>query len=225
MIVVVGSRHDPVATDLVGRWAGAALCSAEDLISPGWVWPSIPGPRQCTWVVGGAAVADAEVSGVFVRRASVYADELTGTHPDDRAYLAAEAHAFLVHVLHRTGATVVNPVDGGGAFGEAALRPEQWMSLAASLGLPVTPLRVRSDRRPRPPDATQMIEVVGGAVVGASPTYVAEAAVAVCNAVGLRWAVVAFDRSERLVAVTTIRRPSDHAADHLAAMLGPSRAA
>ena len=132
VIVVAGSRHDPVATDLAEQWPDAALCSAEDLTASGWIWPSRPGDGPATWVVDGAVVPDSQVTGVFVRRATVYAEELTATHPDDRAYLAAEAHAFLVYVLHRTAATVVNPVDDGGAFGESALRPEHWMAVAAS---------------------------------------------------------------------------------------------
>ena len=146
------------------------------------------------WVVDGAVVPDSQVTGVFVRRATVYAEELTATHPDDRAYLAAEAHAFLVYVLHRTAATVVNPVDDGGAFGESALRPEHWMAVAASLGVKVAPLPLRSSRRPRPAEAATLVEVVGTEHVGAAGASQGAAAVAMCERLGLRWAVTAFDQ-------------------------------
>ena len=116
------------------RWPEAALCAAEDLTASGWLWSSADGE-------GGRdrlgrrrrGRADTEVTGVFVRRSTVYPDELTGTHPDDRAYLAAEAHAFLVYVLATTRAVVVNPVSDG-TLGVDALRPEQWMRVAAALG-------------------------------------------------------------------------------------------
>ena len=42
-------------------------------------------------------------------------------HADDRAYLAAETHAFLVFVLGDDGAVVANPV-GDGALGDEAVR-------------------------------------------------------------------------------------------------------
>lgn len=225
MIVVVGSRHDPVATDLVNRWPDAALCSAEDLTRPGWVWPCGAGAGRSAWVVDGAVVDDARVTGVFLRRASVYAEELSSTHPDDRSYLAAEAHAFLVHVLHHTGATVVNPVDDGGSFGEAALRPEHWMAAATSIGVPVAPLRVRSDRRPRHPEAPELVEVVATAAIGAASAELGRLAVGMCLCARLRWAVVAFDRRARVVGITTTRQPSDEAADHLGTLLGGPRAA
>ena len=225
MIVVAGSRHDPVATDLAEQWPDAALCSAEDLTASGWIWPSRPGDPPATWVVDGAVVPDSQVTGVFVRRATVYAEELIATHPDDRAYLAAEAHAFLVYVLHRTAATVVNPVDDGGAFGESALRPEHWMAVAASLGVKVAPLTLRSSQRPRPAEGTTLVEVVGTEHVGAPGASQGDAAVAVCDRLGLRWAVAAFDQRGRLTAITTRSRPSDIAAGHLARLLAHPRAA
>src|SRR5215212_2593616 len=136
MIVVVGSSHDSVATDLVALWPQAALCSAEDLVSPGWVWRQ---PVSKTWIVDRKHISDDQVTGVFVRRASVYAEELLTTHPDDRAYLASEIHAFLVFVLASTSARVFNPINEG-AFGEAALRPHHWTQLALQLGIPLRPL-------------------------------------------------------------------------------------
>ena len=55
MIVVIGSRHDPVATSMVEALPAAALCSAEDLTRPGWVWP-LASPEAARWVVDGSVV-------------------------------------------------------------------------------------------------------------------------------------------------------------------------
>ena len=103
MIVVVGSRHDEVSRNLVDRWS-AALCSAEDLITQGWVWHVGQGARR--WIVDNESVADDSITCVFVRRSAVYADELVGIHPDDRTYLAAETQAFLGFILATTRARV-----------------------------------------------------------------------------------------------------------------------
>ncbi len=166
MIVVLASRHDEVAADLVARWPAAALCSAEDLIQRGWAWPATAKGSAATWVIGGKIVPDEHVTGVFVRRSTVYAEELTRTHPDDRAYLAAETHAFLAYVLSSTAARVVNPVDEGGAYGEAALRPERWMQAAVEAGVALAPLRVRSSGRQHAPVRATSFEVVGEQVLG-----------------------------------------------------------
>ena len=82
MIVVVGRRHDRDACGVVAAWPDARLLSAEDLTSVGWEWAGTGDPT--TWVVDGDRVADEEVSGVFVRRSTVYPDELGHVHPDDR---------------------------------------------------------------------------------------------------------------------------------------------
>src|SRR5262245_60155267 len=125
MILILGSRHDLVARELASSWNGAALSTAEDLTQPGWSLP--PGERESqTWVAGGKRVEDSAVTGIFLRRSAVYAEELQSTHPDDRAYLAAESHAFLVAMLARTRARVANPVCDG-SMGEETLRPDRWM--------------------------------------------------------------------------------------------------
>jgi len=229
VIVVAGSRHDPVAVELVRRWPGAALCDAGDLMAPGWRWSasswsastSSPAGRR-TWVVAGSVVPDADVTGVFVRRSAVYPDELGGTHRDDRAYLASEALALLVVVLATTGAVVVNPVDAG-TLGTDALRPERWMRVAAELGVDVAPLRLTNGQvSPRPETGPQpecIVEVVAGEACGDTSRQ-AVAAVSVAGALGLRWAVAGFDGGGRLCALSTTPAPSPRAADRLGALLG-----
>ena len=221
MIVVVGSSHDSVATDLVALWPQAALCSAEDLVSPGWVWRQ-GHPASRTWIVDKKKISDDQVTGVFVRRASVYAEELMTTHPDDRAYLASEIHAFLVFVLAGTSARVVNPINEG-AFGEAALRPHRWIQLASQLGIPLRPLRVTSESRRAIRYRTFNVEVVGDEVFGDAPARLHESARCLAQALEIDWGVFVFDGRKRLVTVTTARRPSDAAAVALGRLLEARR--
>ena len=217
MIVVVGSRHDPVAAALVEAWEGAALCSAEDLTRPGWAWSSTA-PASSRWVVDGAVVEDRLVTGVFVRRSRVYADELSSTHPDDRAYLAAESHAFLVFVLATTRATVVSQA-ADGTLGDEGLGPERWMPAATGLGMQVAPLRLASRRVAARRLTTSVVEVVADQAFGDVPARSAARAVALVEALGLRWAAVVFDGRHRVVAVTGARSPGAEATAALARLL------
>lgn len=221
MIVVVGSSHDSVATDLVALWPQAALCSAEDLVSPRWVWRHRQ-PASRTWVVEGKQISDDHVTGVFVNRASVYAEELMTTHPDDRAFLASEIHAFLVFVLATTSARVVNPINEG-AFGEPALRPHRWTQLALQLGIPLRPLRVTSESRRPTRYRTFTVEVVGDEVFGDAPRSLHESARRLAGALEIGWGVFVFDSRKRLVTVTTARRPSEVAAAALGRLLETKR--
>lgn len=221
MIVVVGSRHDSVATDLVASWPRAALCSAEDFVSPGWVWPYSQ-PASRTWIVNTKQVRDADVTGIFIRRPTIYAEELATTHPADRAFLSSEVHAFLTFVLATTSARVVNPVSDG-AFGEEALRPERWTAVASEMGIPVRPLRVTSEPQRRTRYRTYGVEVVGGEVFGDAPTQVLEGARRLAGALGLAWGVLLFDARQRLITVTCARRPSAAAAAALASLLKAGR--
>jgi hypothetical protein len=218
VIVVVGSRHDRVAAALVRAWPGAALCSAEDLTSPGWRWELPVGPVANTWVVDGEAVPDDDVSGVFVRRSAVYPEELTATHPEDRSYLAAETHAFLVFVLATTSGAVVNPV-GDGSLGDEAIRPERWMPAAHGCGLTPAPVRMSNRARPRKL-RTRTLEVVGDESFGDVPERLHRAARALAATLDLAWATFVFDGRSRLVTITATSAPSDEATNALGRLLG-----
>ena len=65
---------------------------------------------------------------MFVCRRAFYAEEFPTTNPDDRAYLAAESHAFMADVLASTDATVAQPV-GDGTWGDELLRPDRWTAV------------------------------------------------------------------------------------------------
>jgi hypothetical protein len=221
MIVVVGSRHDGVAATLIEAWPSAVLCSAEDLTQPGWAW-SPDGRAGRMWVVDGTAVDDECVTGVFLRRSLVYPEELVSTHPDDRAYLAAEAHAFLVFVLATTRATVVNPV-ADGALGEETLRPDRWMRAAADTGIPVAPLRLTNRTMVRRPLKTIAVEVVGDRAWGAVPGRTRRGVLSLASRLHLTWATFVFDGRHRLITVTAARPPGAEAVAALGRLLAAPR--
>ncbi len=217
MIVVVGSRHDGVAAALVGAWPGAELCSAEDIAQPGWIWRT-DATVPSRWVIGNRPVADDEVTGVFVRRSCFYPEEFTSTHADDRAYLAAEAHAFLVFVLGATRATVASPVTDG-ALGDEAVRPERWIPAALESGFAVSPLRLTS-RRARPRRLhPYAVEVVGDEAFGAPSERLRAACIAMADCLGMKWATIVFDGHHRVLAVTSTQPPTAAAVAALGRML------
>jgi hypothetical protein len=124
-----------------------------------------------------------------------------------------------VHVLARTAAVVVNPVDDSGAYGEGALRPERWMKAAAEVGVAVAPFPVTSAGPQYPAGSATTVEVVAEQAVGDPPKALADAAVSVCQRLGLRWVVTSFDDSGRLAAMTTMPAPSQPASSVLARLL------
>jgi hypothetical protein len=217
VIVVLGSRHDKVAVALVDAWPSARLCSAEDLTRPGWAC-SLGTRRAQTWVVDGTVVDDDLVTGVFVRRSAVYAEELVTTHPDDRAYLAAEAQAFLVFMLAATRATVVNPV-ADGTLGDGVLRPDRWMRAAPDAGLVVAPLRLTHRPISRRPRKTFSVEVVGDQAFGDAPAEPLRGAVALARTLDLYYGTFVFDGRRRLITITTAPPPSVQAAAALGRLL------
>jgi hypothetical protein len=222
MIVVVGSRHDTVAAALVSRWPGAALCSAEDLCSPGWRW-SMPGATARRWIVAGQPVRDEDVSGVFLRRSAVYAEEMVSLHPADRGFAAAEAHGFLSCVLATSAARVVNPVRDG-AFGEEAVRPECWAAAARRLGLPLAPQRVASAPIRRAAlRRRDCVECAAGQAFGPADTALRAVAGELSQALGLVWAVIAFDRQRRLLGVSVAAAPGEGAQAALGRALAEGR--
>lgn len=213
MIVIVGSRYDRVAASWAATWPGAVLCGAEDLTRPGWVWALDPAGTRC-WIADGKALPDNEVSAVIVRRSAVYAQELRHVHPDDRAFLAAEAHAFLIYVLGTSQAKVVNTV-GDGALGDDALRPEHWMPAAERAGLPVAPLRVSRDRPRDRIEGGFGVDVAGGKIIGEAVAGLHAGIERFAAALELRWARLLFDGRGRLMTITTMHPPTP---DSLAAL-------
>jgi hypothetical protein len=207
MIVIVGSRQDAVAAGLLEAWPDTLLCSAQDLTRTGWSW-GVPQGTDARWVIDGRVVPDSNVSGVFVRRSTVYPEELLSTHPDDRRYLAAEAHAFLVFILAASRARVVNPVFDG-AYGDEAMQPERWTSVARQLGITVAPLRLASGRAVALPSCDVIVEAVDGQVFGTGSPRQHEVARTLMHSLGLLSASFAFDGRSRVVTISGTRPPAD----------------
>ncbi len=223
MILVLGSRHDPVAAALVRDWPRAALCSAQDLTRAGWCWHSpaaSAGPAR--WVVDGQPLDDEQVSGVFVRRSTVYAQELQNTHHEDRSYLASELHALLVFVLASTRARVANPVADGG-MGDEALRHERWLPVALACGLRVAPLRLASGKALSRHWQVRQLQAVGEQVFGAAPPRVVAAVSGVLQRLGLQWAHFIFDARWQLRSISCASTPGREAAAALGRLLSLPR--
>lgn len=200
MVIVVGSRHDRVAGQLVAEWPGSALCTAEDLFQAGWVLRPTR-PEKNRWVVGGRVVPDTDVSGILVRRSSVYPEELVGVDPADRTYLAAEGTALLIAMLGGSSARVVNPVTDGG-IGSTVWRPERWLQFAGSLGLPVRPLRSARAHNPvATTSGTDVVTVLGARTWGGKDRTAAEDARALLGAAGVVYGRVVLDGDGVVVAV------------------------
>jgi hypothetical protein len=100
---------DSEARSLAAAWrpAGAALLSAEDLVTGGWD-VRVGDPLAGTAVVEGRATAVETIRGVLVRRPAVMPEELKQIAREDRAYVAAETNAFLVAWLSALPCPVIN---------------------------------------------------------------------------------------------------------------------
>jgi hypothetical protein len=177
MIAVLASRLDPEARALVDARsaAEAALLSAEDLGSPGWIFS--PGdPADGMAVVEGRRVRTAVLRGVLTRRPAVVAAELVRIHPEDRSYVAAEMNAFLVAWLNALPCPVVNRPTPTSLCGPAWARIH-WRAAAARAGIPWAEGASAGD--------AETVVVCGERVLFAPDTSVAAAARALAREAGV----------------------------------------
>ena len=91
-------------------------------------------------VIGGRIVRPDQISGILTLRPGVFAPELRAIHPDDRAYVAAELNAFLLEWLMAQSCPVLNRPSFSCLAGPN-WRMEQWIHVAARLGVPVRTCR------------------------------------------------------------------------------------
>jgi hypothetical protein len=120
VIAIVASRLDSEARSLAAAWRpeGAAVLSAEDLVSSGWKL-RVGDPHGGTAVVSGHPTAVATIRGVLVRRPAVMPEELKQIAREDRAYVAAETNAFLVAWLSALPCPVFNRPSANSLCGPA----------------------------------------------------------------------------------------------------------
>jgi hypothetical protein len=198
VLAVLASRLDTAARELVAEWssAGAALLSAEDLSTAGWSF-RVADPGGGAAVVAGERVPVRELTAVLTRRPAVIAEELAWIAAADRAYVAAEANAFLVAWLDALPCRVVNrptPLSLCGPMWGAS----HWAAAAARAGV------AWADRDG---DSVHDVVVVGDACVGARSTAEEDEARALARAARLELLGVSF-AGERPCAATT-RPPLD----------------
>ena len=137
MIVVLASRYDELARELVSQWEaqGAALLTCGDLSTAGWCH-YVGSPGLATAVIAGRRVAAGEITGVLTRMAFLAEQELVDIVPSDRAYAASEMTAFLLSWLSNLTCPVLNPPTPTSLCGPY-WRSEQWNSIAKTAGMRV----------------------------------------------------------------------------------------
>lgn len=141
MIVVVGSRYDEAAREIVSRWSAyhAALLTCEDLSAAGWRHHLFDQSRSRA-VVSGQIVQESDIRGVIVRRPWILEQELVHIAAEDREYVAAEMNAFLISWLSQLLCRVLNRPTGASLCGPN-WRPQQWARAAGMAGMIVEPMR------------------------------------------------------------------------------------
>jgi hypothetical protein len=136
VLVILASRGDETARELAARCAELepALLTAGDLSSAGWEL-RIPGGAGAA-VISGKRVPSSEIRGVLTRLPAVTEMELDHVVPGDRSYVAREMTAFLAAWLSSLECPVLNRPSPNCLLGPN-WRPEQWLLLAARIGIPV----------------------------------------------------------------------------------------
>lgn len=193
MLVVIASRFDRSAVELVEHWTqhNSQLLIPADLSRPGWKdfsggLPTSRHQAPGTAVVGGHPVSTDELSGVLVRLPTVMPMELSHIVPGDRDYVAAEMTAFLVAWLSRLSCPVVNrptPLSLSGPM----WRREQWSRVAAQFGIRVSRQRPGAayDLGNRRPAELRQVIIVGDRCIGNCTRSEASAARHLARAVGM----------------------------------------
>ena len=149
MLLIVAQRNDLAARSLAERWRsrGAALLTARDLSVPGWKF-DMPAQGPSRLIADGRAFTSSQIAGVLTRLAAVPEAELDHVAAEDRSYVSAEMTAFLLAWLSSLKCPVLNRATPSGLCGPG-WRIEQWLHLAAGLGIPVKSIR-RSTSLPLP---------------------------------------------------------------------------
>lgn len=160
MIVVVASRHDVRARNILEHWGFqcARMLTAEDMCTSGWSL-SVPWTSCGTAVVSGQIVQPAQISGILTLRPYIFPQELRTICSDDRVYVAAEQTAFLLAWLTAQSCPVLNRPTASCLAGPS-WHLEQWTHAAAELGIPV-----RTSRRHVPigsagPNEEEAVEII-----------------------------------------------------------------
>jgi hypothetical protein len=195
MILVVGSRVDPVARRLIRDLPedSVALLTCLDLSSHGWRVSSNEADSSVC-VADGCLLEEREIDGVLTLLPCVFEQELVHIHPHERSYVAAEMTAFLKFWLSRLRCPKLNAPSAGCLSGPG-WRSERWVAAAAEAGLPVKPVR-RGTRPSGPPGGAQRkaaVTVVGEYYLGDKRPELQRWARSLASAAGLDLLGVEFE--------------------------------
>jgi hypothetical protein len=202
VLIIFASRFDRDAQSLADRWSAydATLLTAEDLSVAGWRH-YLDSAGSSTAMIGGRAVETEKITAVLTRWPAIHEREITHVGPDDRSYVAAEMTAFLRSWLTQLKCPVVNRPTATTLFGPA-WRPEQWVHVAASLGLRVRPVERRTGSDPDPERASahrpsRVVTVVGERYFGAVDPFLGQQARRLARAAGVDILAVHYDGPEQ----------------------------
>jgi hypothetical protein len=201
MLVIVASRHDSVAQELIQRWApfDAALLSCEDVSTPGWRFR----PADCQdsiAVISGQRIPARQIRGILTRRPSILQEELSHIADNDRAYVAAEMNAFLLAWLSGLNCPTLNRPTALCLSGPN-WRPEQWLHAAHLAGIAVQRLHrsVALFLSPETPIAEQQciaeVTVIGNRCCGATDKKLHQLAIRLAQVAGVGLLGVRFNIS------------------------------
>ena len=164
MLLVLASRWDEQASEFGRSCDDVRLLTPDDLSTDGWAFqPSAPDSDYV--VADGKRIPKKEITGVFTRLPCVMAHELLQIAPQERDYVAAEMHAFLVAWLSTLTCPVVNRHTPGFLSGPAWGR-EKWISEAAKQSIPVAEFDRDSTSDAHHFVPTTVVTVLGDKVFG-----------------------------------------------------------
>jgi len=143
MFLILCSRADRVAHAFAKRFAAQDVrtLTCEEVSRPGWklairgVAPARVEVELCA-ALAGQLVPGERLRGVISRLGTVTEQELGHIEAGDRAYVAAEMHAFLFAFLRALPCRKVNEPSPACLYGPN-FRGGQWRQLARDLGIPV----------------------------------------------------------------------------------------
>ena len=197
MLVILASRHDPLAQTLAARWqaSGVGLLTCTNLSTRGWK-QHLPLGADATAVVSGRVMACDEITGVLTRLPWIFEEELFELAREDRAYAAAEMSAFLLSWLSCLTCPVLNRPTPACLSG-VLWRQARWLRVAADLDIPCIPLTL-SSRHPSQdtPRETVTVTVVGDRCFGADERTLRKRARRLADAAGLDLLAVHFQQTE-----------------------------
>ena len=163
-LVVFASPGDPAPQHLDAACPGRVLrLTCADLSKRGWRL-RLSKPAEGRAVISGDVVCVTDIAGVVVRKGWVTEEDMPQIAGEDRYFVAAEAHAFLLAFFSSLPCPVWNPPTPS-SLGGPYLRPLQWKRLAMECGLDVSEASALRGTWDEAPD--HVVTVVGESCFGA----------------------------------------------------------